>query len=50
MKVQKKRIQERVVLYVHLPKEYIERVNLQPGDYLIWEIDGKNRLILRKLR
>jgi bifunctional DNA-binding transcriptional regulator/antitoxin component of YhaV-PrlF toxin-antitoxin module len=50
VRVQRKRVQDREILYIHLPKEYVERVNLKPGDYLIWEIDGKNRLILRRLR
>jgi hypothetical protein len=50
VKVQKKPVQDRTVLYIHLPKEFVERAKLRPGDYLIWEVDGRGRLVLRKLR
>ena len=50
VKAQRKKIQEREVIYIHLPKEWIEKAKIKPGDYIAWEIDGKSRLILRKLR
>jgi len=50
VRVQRKRIQDREILYIHLPKEYVERSGVKPGDYIAWEIDGRGRLILKKLR
>ncbi len=50
VKVQAKRTPGGSVLYVHLPKEFVERARLEKGDYLVWEVDGRGRLILRKLR
>ncbi|HID79202.1 MAG TPA: AbrB/MazE/SpoVT family DNA-binding domain-containing protein [Aquificales bacterium] len=50
VRVQRKRVQNREILYIHLPKEYVERAGVKPGDYIAWEIDGRGRLILRKLR
>ena len=50
VKIQAKKTPSGEVLFIHLPKEFIERAKLNKGDYLVWEVDGKNRLILRKLR
>ena len=50
VRVQRKRVQDREILYIHLPKEYVERAGVKPGDYMIWEIDGRKRLILKKLK
>jgi len=50
VKVQRKRVQDREVLYIHLPKEYVDRAGVKPGDYMAWEMDRRGRLILRKLR
>ena len=50
VRVQAKRAPNGEVLFIHLPKEWAEKVQLKKGDYVVWEIDGRNRLILRKLR
>ena len=50
IKVQAKKTPNGEVLFIHLPKEFITRTKLEKGDYLAWEIDGRGRLILRKLR
>ncbi len=50
VRVQAKRTSRGEVLYIHLPKEFVKRVSLRKGDYLVWEVDGRGRLILRKLR
>jgi len=50
VRVQAKKTPHGEVLFMHLPKEFVERTKLSQGDYLIWEIDGRGRLCLRKLR
>ena len=50
VRVQAKRTPNGEVLFIHLPKEFVEKVGVRKGDYLVWEIDGRNRLVLRKLR
>jgi hypothetical protein len=50
IRVQAKKTTAGDVLYIHLPKEFVQKAKLEKGDYLIWEIDGRGRLILRKLR
>jgi AbrB family looped-hinge helix DNA binding protein len=50
LRVQAIRTRTGTVYYIHIPKEWAEKVRLEKGDYVIWEVDGKNRLILRKLR
>jgi len=50
IRVQAKKSPHGEVLFIHLPKEFIEHTKLGKGDYLIWEVDGKGRLILRKLK
>jgi len=50
LRVQGKKTKGYEVLFIHLPKEWTEKLGIKKGDYIIWEIDRKNRLILRKLR
>ncbi len=50
IRVQAKKTPRREVLFIHLPKEYVERAKLSKGDYLVWEIDGRGRLVLKKLK
>ena len=50
VRVQSKKTPRGEVLFIHLPKEFIERAKLSKGDYLVWEIDGRGRLVLKKLK
>ena len=50
LKIQRKPAGDRTILYLHLPKEWVDRLGLREGDYVEWEIDGRGRLILKKLR
>ncbi len=50
LRVQAKETRTGTVYYVYIPKEWAEKVQLKKGDYVVWEVDGKGRLILRKLR
>ena len=50
VKVQAKRTSTGTVYYIHLPDEWVKKLNIKKGDYLEWEIDRRNRLILKKLK
>ena len=50
VKVQTKKTPNGEVSFVHLPKEWVRKAQVTKGDYLVWEIDGRGRLILKKLR
>ncbi len=51
VKAQAKKIAIGTVYYIHLPNEmYIKNHNIKKRDYLVWEINGRGQLILRKLR
>ena len=50
LRVQAKETRTGTVYYIYIPKEWAEKVQLKKGDYVIWEVDGKGRLILRKLK
>ena len=50
LRVQGKKTKGYEVLFIHLPKEWTEKLGIKKGDYIEWSIDGKGRLILKRLR
>ena len=50
VRIQAKKTPHGEVLFIHLPREFVERAKLTKGNYLIWEIDDRGKLVLKKLK